>query len=382
MLEQAKPLIKACIIVTQGEPGGAQKYVYDLATHLNTEQFDVTVAHGETPDTWLTRQINGRHIKTHFFKHLKRSISPIRDIWGILEMAIFFKKKQFDVVHCNSSKAGILVPIAAKFAGIQKVIFTCHGWAFDDPRPRWEVHTYKILHKAVSRLTSTIICVSQYSQQAGIKIGIPETKLQTINNSYDLKQLPQLSKQQARSDLQQRFNLPNKPIIGTIANYYPTKGLLYFLAAIKQLHPVLPDYIFCLIGNGEQQKAMDSFITTNNLQDTIFLLNGVLDAGKYIPGFELFVLPSVKEAFPYALLEAMAAGVPIVASDVGGVSEALSLYPIEYYRLVQSKNPTALTQAIKSMAHTPPIETDELTIIRKSIDIGNMITATKNTYLA
>ena len=109
-------------------------------------------------------------------------------------------------------------------------------------------------------------------------------------------------------------------IVGTIANLYPSKGLEHLITAARRLPE---DTIVCIIGDGNLRPKLEELIDKCNLSHRAFLLGRVPQASQYLPGFDTFVLPSVKEGFPWSLLEAMAAKLPVVATRVGAVPEMI-----------------------------------------------------------
>ncbi len=307
---------KILYIVTQSEWGGAQHYIFDLATNLPQEKYEVMVAAGGNEE--LYSKLNKHGIKNYKLKHLIREISPLEDIKAYFEIKKLINELKPDVLHLNSSKAGVIGAIAGKHAKVKKIIYTVHGFVFNEPMSNLQKNIYTFAEKFSARYKDKLICVSEFDRQAGIKNKIaPENKLITINNG--IEPIDFLNKVIAR----QKLDLPpDKIVIGTIANFYETKGLTYLISAAKEITKQFPDIIFRLIGFGQLEKELKLKIRGLNLQNNFFL-SKVLDAKKYLNAFDIFVLPSIKEGFPYAILEAMRAGLPIVATKVGGIPEML-----------------------------------------------------------
>lgn len=361
------PKKKILYIVTQAEWGGAQKYVFDLATNL-ADEFDVTVATGaDGASRELLDKLASAKIKNFTFKHLKRDINLWRDILAIFEIAKFLRQNHFDIIHLNSTKAGVLGAIAARLnrflapcpcltgrqwpAGMalgmtkNKIIYTAHGWAYLEPLPFYKHWLYLIMEKIAARLRDYTIILSEKEKQIALQYGTAKLNaISVISNGIDLDNLQFLSKDEAR----QKLNLSDdKLIIGTIANLYKTKGLEYLIEAAAQNTNIH----IAVIGEGSERKNLEEKIKQNKLGEYVTLCGNISQAFKYLPAFDIFVLPSIKEGFPYTILETMAAGLPIVATDVGAISEILENQKTGL--IVPPADSLALTEAIVSLIKNP-----------------------------
>ncbi len=319
--------LKLIYVVTQGEWGGAQAYVFDLATALKDE-FDITVASGAEGSQELIQKCKEADINTHTFKNLVREINPLKDIAAIFELAQFFKKEQPSIVHLNSSKASLISTVAKKFLQPTtynlkpKLIYTAHGWVFNEPLPWWRKKLYVFMERVAGKIHDRIITLSQYDYAAALKNKIcDQEKLAII--PHGINPISFLSRDEARAKLNSKFSILNSPLwIITIANLYKTKGIEYLIdaAAVLKKEGVEPSFI--IIGSGPERENLELRIKNYGLQN-FYLIGSLPDAARYLKAFDLFVLPSVKEGLPYALLEAIQAGVPIIATNVGAIPEML-----------------------------------------------------------
>jgi len=318
--------IKILYIITQGGIwGGAQRYIYDLAINLAND-YDITIAVGEPRgrkdlQSRITNHIP--HIKIIQLKHLVRRISPTHDILAIFELRKLYKKIKPDIIHLNSSKAGILGSLAKWYVlrGTCYVVYTVHGWVFNEPLSKLKKWLYKKLESFTARFKNYFIVLSQADKQSALGIKIPEKKLHIIPPGIDTNK-KYLTKNETRNQLSQLTNKPinQSTVIGTIANLYPTKGLDVLIEAVRILntqYSILNTQYF-IIGDGPERKNLELLITNYQLPN-IHLLGHLKNASQYLPAFDIFVLPSHKEGFPYTLLEAMAQNIPVIATDVGGI---------------------------------------------------------------
>lgn len=331
---------KILYIVTQSEWGGAQKYVFDLATNLSPDQYEVAVASGGHDELFI--KLDEKKVKSYKLKNLVRQINPIKDIKAYFEIKKLIKEIKPDILHLNSSKAGVIGAIAGKHTGVKKIIYTVHGFVFNEPMASWQKIIYIWAEKFSAKYKDKLICVSEFDRQIGIKNQISdENKFVTINNG--ILKLNFLLKDEAKKELA----LPlNNTIIGTIANFYPTKGLTYLTQAAKIVTEKYPNTFFRIIGFGQLKNQLDDEVKKLKLGDKLLIDKiETKDGGyKYLLAFDIYTLPSVKEGFPFAILEAMQAGLPIIATSVGGIPEMIINGTNGL--LVPPADPQALAEAI------------------------------------
>ena len=180
-----------------------------------------------------------------------------------------------------------------------------------------------------------------------------------------------LSRRSARAQIRQELGLKATCTFGTVANFYPSKGHHVLLSALSELQKQGHDFQCVLVGNGELQAHIMTQAQQLALADKIHFLGWRHDIPQLLSALDLFVLPSIKEGFPFAILEAMATGLPIVATDVGGIAEVISdgqnglLVPPKRadllangisYLMLDLKRRSELAQAAKERASTFSVE--------------------------
>lgn len=384
MVKQKKKIL---FIVTQSDFGGAQRYIFDLATNLNPNNFEIAIAAGLDGDKTLFKRLKDKNIKTFLLKNLKRNINPISDLSALFEIRNLIKKFKPDIIHLNSAKAGILGSLASYKLQTKnyKLIYTAHGWVFNEPLPAWQRNLYIFLEKFTAQFKDKIICVSDYDRQIALEYHIaPENKLITINNGINRFNLNFLTRKQSIEFFESRiknYELRDGKhfLIGCVANLYPTKGLKYLIKAAQHISE---SYILFIIGDGPERKNLESRIMNYELKDKIFLLGNLPDAYQYLKAFDIFVLPSVKEGFPYVILEAMAAGLPIISTNVGGIPEVIK--NDENGLIAPPKNSLALAKRInyllKNQSLAKKLGKENLKLI-KDFSLEKMVKETEKEYL-
>lgn len=363
---------KILYIITQSEWGGAQKYVFDLSRSLKDE-FDVAVAFGGRGK--LKGRLDEENIRNFNLKSLVREINPWKDFWGFWEIYRLIKEEQPDIVHTNSSKAEILGNLAAALAKTKRIIHTAHGFVFNEPMNRWKRSFYVSLESLANRFTSFIICVSDYDRDKALLHRIaPDSKLITIHNGIETKNFSQSEKDPTQK--------AGKFIAITVANFYPTKGLPYLIEAASILSSKINDLVFWILGDGKERKFLERLIRHHKLEN-VKLLGFKNDSFEYLNKSDIFILPSVKEGFPYTILEAMAAGLPIVATRVGGVPEIIT--EDENGFLVPPADSQALAEKISILRESYPKRSDMSQKNRRKVSelfsSEKMIEKTRRIYL-
>lgn len=343
MPEKAKKN-KILYIITKSVWAGAGKYVYDLATGLPRDKFEVFVAAGGRDA--VAKKIIEAGIPYFEIKNFQRDISIFKEMLAYFEILWLLLKIRPDIIHVNSSKAGGVVGIAGwdyRFLTFNfkiKSIFTAHGWAFHESRPKWQIWLIRLLTKITCLYYSRIICVSEYDCLSAIKNRIaPAKKLITIHNGIRVDEYKFLSKTESRK----KFNLSDSDfVIGTIGEFTKNKGHSYLIEAAKNF----PNIKFVIIGFGQKKDTYER-------QKNILLIEDIPDASKYLKAFDIFVLPSLKEGLPYVLLEAGLAEVPIIATKVGGIPEIIQNEKTGL--LIGPANPDELADAIRNLINNPDL---------------------------
>jgi len=380
---------KILYLITQSELGGAQKYVCELAAHLK-DDFNITVAFGEQGGKGeLAKELEVLKIKYEIIPHLKRKINLADDFRAIGEIAALIKNIKPNIIHLNSTKISIVGSIAAFLAKLAdkqirtsyeaRVVYTAHGWIFNEPLSRRVRNSYRWAEKITSWLKDTIICVSEFDRRAALKQKIaPARKLITIHNGVHPVEF--LSREASRKKLA----LAADPfIIGSIGNLYPNKGFRYFLEAMKTLRNSGLPVTGVIIGSGEERLKLERLAVKSGLADHFLFAGRINRAYELLQAFDIYICSSIKEGLSYTLIEAMLAGRPVIATEVGGNPEL-----IEHNKtgiLVEPANAKLLAVKIKELFDNPELMASLGEHARKKakleFNFQKMIKKTKEVYL-
>ena len=338
------PKKRILFVVTQSELGGAQQFILQFIKQLEKNAYNIAVAVGADGDGSLIVALTEIGIPIFKLSALKRNISPISDLLAIGQIKKLIREFKPDTLFLGSSKAGFIGALAAKFTSYHlpvtnkldneslgqlmengkwkmrpRVVYRIGGWTFNDPWPAWKKLLWQFLEK-ISAPWKDIIIVNNapdlaQAQEMGIK---PRQNIVLVHNGLDPYKINFLSKDEARTQLGlTRF----KKIVGTIANFYPAKGLEYLVESVTKVNR--EDVVWCIIGDGADRPALEKLIRDKDLTEKVLLIGRKESAVEYLNAFDLFVLPSVKEGFPWAVLEAMAAKLPVIATRVGAIPEII-----------------------------------------------------------
>lgn len=311
---------KILYVITKSNWGGAQRYVYDLATSLPKDRFDVHVAHGQPGR--LAEELIRAGIAVHPIRSLARDISLVGDVRSFSELMRLFRDERPDIVHLNSSKAAGLGALAARIAGVPRIVFTAHGWPFGEKRSfTWRLFAY-IGSWATSLFSHAVIAVSKHDLMRGQRLPFCSGRMHLIYNGIDLN-VPF-----GNGELIRRAFPPGARITGTVGELTHNKNQMALIEQAKND----PDKYVAIVGEGEERTKLEARIKAYGLEERVKLFGFEL-ATDVLRGFDTFALPSLKEGLPYLLLEARVAGLPIEANRVGGVGEILDAKDMSMFSL-------------------------------------------------
>lgn len=344
---------KVLILVTKGNFGGAQRYVFDLATHLPKKDFEVLVASGEGESLGL--KLSEKNIRSIDIESLGREVEAGRDWKAFKEIRALIKRESPDIAHFNSSKMGLLGALAVitlkienefihgKDHKLPKTIFTGHGWAHHEKQRSffWRSAFY-VLHYLTMLLCDQTILVADMLKDDYRFLPFLKNKINTVHNGINAFRPD--AKESARRELLQGKD-GRKYVLFSLSELHPNKGIDTALKAISLLpQSVRSELLYVIAGSGEDKVKLETQISDLKLEDVVCLMGFVDNGKRLLSGADIFLLPSRKEAYPYALLEAGSVGLPIIATSVGGIPEII--HDMQNGILVHKENPRELAEAI------------------------------------
>jgi glycosyltransferase involved in cell wall biosynthesis len=326
---------RVLIVITLSEVGGAQKYVAQLLPGL-AERFDVAVAAGGGPLRYASKAAGVRFLP---LRNLHRPINPLRDLLALVELISLIRRERPDIVHANSSKAGVLGRLAAVAARVPIRIFTVHGWAFTaySGPASW---AYLCADRLAGRWTTVTICVAEHERSSGITARTCRSdRTVVIPNAVDVSAAPVANVN------------GGTPRLVTVGRLKAPKDY----GTLTRAFAALPSGTFeaLIVGDGPDRPKVEAELVRLGLANAVRLLGERTDVPVLLAGSDVFVLSSTSEGLPLSVEEAMAAGLPVVASAVGGVPELVVDGETGY--LVPPGDAERLAEALGSLLDDPAL---------------------------
>jgi len=334
-----RPCLRVVYVITRSDSiGGGHIHIHDLARSLQAGGHEAIVLVGQTgPFTDALRQ---SAIPYYALRNLGRPIHPWKDVGAFFEIRELFRRLQPDLVSTHSAKAGWLCPLATAGLGIPS-IQTTHGWSFTSGVPRTSAFFYRWAERIGVVCADRVINVCEYDRQLALRYHVaPPHKLVTVHNG--MPDVPrELRAQPGRSPVR----------LAMVARFERQKDHATLLQALAGLaHRA---WELELIGDGPLRPEAAALTRALGISDRVHFLGARRDVAERLACQQAFLLISNWEGFPRSILEAMRAGLPVVASDVGGVREAV--VDGSTGLLVPRGNPDALRERLDVLLQDPTL---------------------------
>lgn len=299
--------MRIVFVVTRSDAvGGAQVHVQDIAGALLAAGHDpVVLCGGNGP--WL-EQLRSRRIPVIRLRHMERSISPLRDLRALFELRSRLRRLAPDLVSTHTAKAGWLGRLAAYGLGLP-VMFTAHGWTFTEGVSTNASRLWRLLERVAGRWSDKIVTVSEFDRELAIGARIAETsRIVTVHNG-----MPDVS-----ADLMADAGR-EPPHLVMVARFEAQKDhrtLIHALASLQRL-----PWRLSFVGGGPLLDAMQALCVQLHIADRVTFMGARSDVPQILATAQVFVLCTHWEGLPRSIIEAMRAGLPVVATRVAGVPE-------------------------------------------------------------
>lgn len=324
--------IKVIHIITRLDKGGSAEDTLLTVKGLDREIYDVVLVRGLSVESNMTenevraleksvREVEREGIRIITVPSFVRRIHPFCDLKTFFTLIKILRQKRPDIVHTHTSKAGILGRWAAFFARIPIIVHTPHGHVFWGYFNKWETSFYIIVEKLTACITDKIIAITQQEKNDHLDFHIAiENKFSVVHSGISLGKFFNTSVDSAW--MKRELGVPEgNLLVGTTGRLTHIKGHRYLIEAARKIVDKRPDTTFVFLGDGELLNELKNMASRLGIEENVKFLGWRPDVAELMSAFDVFVLPSLNEGMGRVLVEAMALGKPIVASNVGGIPD-------------------------------------------------------------
>lgn len=322
-------------LITRLLKGGAEAKT--LTTVRELDDYTFTVGFGHEFDDEQVASLRGDGVETVSFRSI-RHYNPVTTVPAVLAVARELHRRSPDILHTHSTEAGIISRFAAALAGVPAVVHTVHGIPFADDRNAVLNRFVLTCERAAARVTDRMVTnadkIADDYLAAGI--GTPD-QYKTVYSGIDIRRF---------QSADPAVDLPGgRPRITMVARLADGKGFDVLFEALERLDAT--GYSVALVGDGPLADTLDENITASGLDDTVFRLGYRSDIPAVLAASDVFVLPSYREGTPRVITEAMAAGLPVVATNIAGIPEQVTDGESGY--LVEPGDAAAVATALEDL---------------------------------
>lgn len=371
---------KILFVITKSNFGGAQRYVFELATRLKKEGNEVAVALGG--NGVLKTKLEDGGIEVFPISGAQRDISITKEVRVLFRLYSIIRKYKPTIVHLNSPKIGGLGAVAARVGSfmnghlsVKKIIYTNHGWPFNEPRPEWQQIIIRIFSWLTVFLGGTTIVLSKTEREDVRSWPFVQHKFTIITNgvsAFNLIEKKEALGKLVGADVAEAWlaeGSERRTVIGTISELHKNKGLTHAIEGLDSYIKQYPDQkiAYVVIGEGEMRAELESLIAGLKFlkPEHVVLAGHVNEAREYLKAFDLFLLSSVKEGLPFAILEAGYAGVPVISTSVGGIPEVIQ--NLENGILIAPRRPQEIKNALAYLNEHPEVKDQMIAKFKEKI---------------
>ena len=340
--------IRVAHVITRMCKGGAQENTFETVRLANRDRFDVELISGHTApnEPSMEQAVRNAGIEIVRAKNLVRNPSPLNDLRAYNELQQLFRDRRYDIVHTHTSKAGYLGRMAASKTGVPIVVHTPHGHIFFGYFNKLLTEFFTKLERDAALKTNKLIELTQRGVDQHLAEGVgTHDQWTAIFSGIDLAPFENAVK--ARTATREALGVtPDEFLIGAVGRLEPVKGFSYFVRAARIVLDSLPSARFILAGDGAERDSLEALAET--LGPRFQFLDMRDDVPALMAAMDLCVVPSINEGMGRVILEAGAAGTPVVATNVGGIPEVVKETVTGL--LVRPRDETGIASAALSLA--------------------------------
>ena len=321
------------------EPGGLENGVVNVINGLDPSRIQNSVCCLKQAGEFASR------IKDRGVPVFEMGLQKGNDLLLPFRLAMLFRRSKVDIVHTRNAEAFFYGFLGAKIAGVSSIIHSEHGRIFDDRAIRFWAQ------KLFSKYTDIIFSLSEQLRSDLVKfVGIPADKIGVLHNGVDVSRFNTVRREDVRKEL---GISAERVVVGSIGRLVSVKNYPLLLRAVKSSNLDMTTILF--VGDGPERDKLKKLAISDGLIERVIFLGHRENVADLLGAMDIFVLPSVSEGMSNTMLEAMAAGIPVIASRVGGNPEIVR-DGIDGL-LFESGNERALSELLRGLVDSPPLRT-------------------------
>lgn len=315
--------IRVVRIIARLNIGGPAIHATLLHERLNRARFQSTLVTGsEEASEGNYLELHGKAADVEIIPDLGREIRPLSDTQTLWRLVALMRRLRPHVVHTHTAKAGAVGRAAAILAGVPLVVHTYHGHVLRGYFSPAKTAVYRAIERGLAWRTDRLLAVTTRVADELIALGVgTAAQYRAVPLGFDLA--PLLAAEGRRGELREELGLGDAPLIGIVARLVPIKAHSVFLAAAARVRAQIPAARFLIVGDGELRPTLEQQTAALGLADAVHFLGWRADIDRLYADIDVVALTSRNEGSPVALIEAMAAGVPVVSTEVGGVADVV-----------------------------------------------------------
>ncbi len=316
--------IRVVRVIARLNIGGPAIHATLLTARLDPARFTTTLVTGtEDAAEGNYLALHGREAAVELIPDLGREIRPLRDVRTLAALMRVIRRVRPHVVHTHTAKAGAVGRLAALLCGVPVVVHTFHGHVLRGYFSPAKTAVYRAIERVLAWRTDRLLTVTDRVRDELLALGVGRPdQYTTVPLGFDLAPLVQAARRQG--ELRAELALGTAPLVGIVARLVPIKAHEVFLDAAVRIRASLPEARFLIVGDGECRPALEARVDALGLRDAVRFLGWRADLDRLYADLDVVVLTSRNEGSPVALIEAMAAGVPVVSTAVGGVPDVVA----------------------------------------------------------
>ena len=354
--------IKIIHVITRFDKGGSAENTFLTIQALDRERYDVVLVTGSLQVAQMgdremraveanLASLEKSGVRRVVMPELVREPSPLADGRALMRLRGLFRRERPVIVHTHTSKAGMLGRWAAYFAGVPVIVHTPHGHVFWGYFGRAKTALFILMECLTARITERIVTLTKQEMNDHLRFSIaPAEKFTVIHSGVDLSRFSGVGGDVSK--IRQEMNLPADAfVVGTVGRLTAVKGHIHLLRAAARILKNRKDIFFVLLGGGELRDELCKYSDQEAILENVRFLGWRSDVASALSAFDIFAFPSLNEGMGKAIVEAMAMGRPVIASDVGGIPDLV--VQGRNGLLVPPADSEALAQAILDLYENP-----------------------------